>query len=176
MIRAHNWYSNRDAHRIDETGDRREYMTRGLRNCWCSGWLGFTLNLVRLTSFRLLNTISAGNELNHPTYTISSQLRLSTINQLRLSTINRPYSSSMNRLYHSITSSPCNSTTNRLHRSTMYRLRRSMRHSELAQGIFQNCRRTGTVYSGSVGNPVPYNEELSLHQDKSEFSRSAGVR
>ena len=73
------------------------------------------------------------------------------------------YSSSMNRLYHSITSSPCNSTTNRLHRSTMNRLRRSMRHSDLAQGILQNFRRTGTVYSGSVGNPAPYNEELSLH-------------
>ena len=116
-------------------------MTRGLRNHWCSGWLGFTLNLVRLvlgnqqTSFRLLKTISARNELNHPTHTISNQLRHSTIN--------------------------------RLYSSTMNRLRRSIRHSELAQGIFQNCRRTGTVYSGSVGNPVPYNEELSLHQDKS---------
>jgi len=159
VIRAHNRYSNRDARRIGEASDKREYMTRGLRNCWCSGWLGFTLNLVRLvlgTLFRLLKTISARNWLDQPMgtvsicdrsicdqlrhSTISSQLRHSTISsqlrhntissQLRHNTISLLYSSSMIRLCHNTTSSPWNSTMNSL--------RRSMRHSELAQAIFQN--------------------------------------
>jgi hypothetical protein len=46
-------------------------MTHGQRNCRCSGWLGLTLNLVRLTSLRLLNTICARYRLNQPTDTIS---------------------------------------------------------------------------------------------------------
>ena len=46
-------------------------MTRGQRNCWCSGWLGLTINLARLTSFRLLNTICARYRLNQRMDTIS---------------------------------------------------------------------------------------------------------